>query len=182
MGCTLGSNPASWHGGWGQQPRVQVLPLVPPQLFPAWLPEASAGVGDESEPGGEDEAWGPDVITTSLHSVVFSKCTFFGGRLGQRQRLVPVPHQCHQEGMGTKPFAVPKPKPLLLAMGGARAMNYPYLHLVGLGQGLAHSRAGISVHGTNEPVNTGTIAHVQSVGSRIARQSFCDPGQGTWPL
>lgn len=134
--------PASWHGGWGQQPRVQVLPLVPPQLFPAWLPEASAGVGDESEPGGEDEAWGPDVITTSLRSVVFSKCTFFGGRLGQRQRLVPVPHQCHQEGVGTKPFAVPKPKPLLLATGGARAMNYPYLHPVGLGQGLAHSRAG----------------------------------------
>lgn len=48
---TLGSIPISWQGGWGQQPRVQVLPLVPPQLFPAYLPEARAGVGDESEPG-----------------------------------------------------------------------------------------------------------------------------------
>lgn len=92
------------------------------------------------------------LMSSQPPSLVFSKCTFFGGRLGQRQRLVPVPHQCHQEGMGTKPFAVPKLKPLLLAMGGARAMNYPYLRPVGLRQGLAHSRAGISVHGTNEPV------------------------------
>lgn len=48
------------------------------------------------------------LISSQPPSVVFSKCTFFGGRLGQRQRLVPVPHQCHQGGMGTELFAVPK--------------------------------------------------------------------------
>lgn len=84
----------------------------------------SQNQAERTRPGG--------LMSSQPPSLVFSKCTFFGGRLGQRQRLVPVPHQCHQEGMGTKPFAVPKPKPLLLAMGGARAMNYPYLRPVGL--------------------------------------------------
>lgn len=51
LSWTLGSIPVFWQRGWGQQLRVQVLSLVPPQLFPAYVPEASAGAGDESEPG-----------------------------------------------------------------------------------------------------------------------------------
>lgn len=113
----LGSIPISWQGGWGRQPRGQGLPLAPPQLFPACVPEASAGVGDESEPGSEDCAWGPDVITVSLLGL-FQVCILWGEGLGQCQ---PVPVSVTKRAWEQSLPHSPDLPLLLLAVDGARA-------------------------------------------------------------
>lgn len=71
------------------------------------------------------------LMSSQPPSVVFSKCTFFGGRLGQRQRLVPAPISVTERAWEPSSSQSPNP-PLLLAMGGARAMNCTYLCPVGL--------------------------------------------------